>query len=255
MDEDGSTVIDTYRTFADVITTPTVTTVKTTTTEHTLWTDGKTTTSDITTSKDGPLVNIVSTETRKEHINTISKVEKTTKKVFKGESYIYTTYVIEPVYSFDSDSVTTKKYKIYADTITTPITTSLITETIERTLWKDGSITDKVVDVSKSSDTVEKTTISHRKELIDIITTKVKEYGGKDGQDLITSIFKTQYSGNFSDLDDLEIKKLSERVCHEIKIRGITFKLEGAFQPSGYNWNDWSKLKKINNLVSKCLNR
>jgi len=46
-DENGSAVIDTYRTYTDTITTPTITTASTTTTKHTLWTNGKTTTTDV----------------------------------------------------------------------------------------------------------------------------------------------------------------------------------------------------------------
>jgi len=260
MDEDGSTVIDTYRTFTDAITTPTVTTVKTTTTEHTLWTDGKTTTSDITTSKDSPLTSVISTKVRKEHIDrkvipnivSTNDTKETNIEVFRGRPIVDSDCHIKKKRHRDGDKNIIRVTEICINTITTPITTVKTINTKRNTLWTDGNTTGEIIDTHKEESVVNDVTTSeiekrHKSEIIEY--KKLDEEESQDRLEGYLNILKI----NSEELTDSEREKLANLICQKFKAQGVVFTLSARFYDADHNWNKMSGFEKIYDLIEKCL--
>ncbi len=261
MDINGSRVIDTYRTYTDVITTPTVVTTTKTTTEHTLWTDGKTTTRDITSSKDSPLTNIVSTKTRKEHIDKktipnivgVDDVQEVTDQTVKGDPIVESDCVIrEDRHKDNRKNIIIRISEVCKNTITVPITTIKTTTTKRNTLWTDGSTTSKIIDqhteesttYSTATDTTEK---GRGSEIIEY-----RKLDEKESQNMLENYLNnTEHDPETLTGDRLE--KLANLICQKYKAQGIEFTLSARFYGSDHNWNEPSGFEKLYDLVEKCL--
>jgi hypothetical protein len=252
MDEDGSTVIDTYRTFTGAITTPTVTTVKTTTTEYALWTDGNTTTSDITTSKDSPLTSIISTKVRKEHIgrkvipNIVSTndTKETNTEVFRGRPIVDSDCHIKKKGHRDGDKNIIRVSEICINTITTPITTVKTINTKRNTLWTDGNITSEIINTHKEESVVNDVTTSE-------IEKKLDEEEDQDRLEDRLEDYLNILKINSEELTDSEREKLANLICQKFKAQGFT--LSARFYDKDHNWNKTSGFEKIYTLIEKCL--
>jgi len=260
-DENGSTVIDTYRTFTDTVTTPTVTTVKTTTTEHTLWTDDNITTSDITTSKDSPLTNDISTKVRKEHVdrevipNVVSTndAKEDNVEVFKGQPIVDSDCYIKERRHRDGDkNIIIRVSEICKNTITTPVTTIKTTITKRNTVWTDGSTTSEIIDTHKEESTINDVTTSTTEEGRGSEIIEYKKLDEQEGQDRLED-YLNNLGVNSEELTDSEHEKLADLICQKLKAQGIEFTLSARFYGSDHNWNEPSGFEKIYDLIEKCL--
>jgi len=259
-DENGSTVIDTYRTFTDTVTTPTVTTVKTTTTEHTLWTDGETITSDITTSKDSPISNVVTTKKREEHVDqtiiphvvSTEDIEEVTTETIKGKPIIASVCNPDKIerYKDNNNNTIIKVSKTCENTITTPITTIETTTKKINTLWTNKNITSEVVGTNKRKSIDGKD--SETNTSTDIQEIKFKEINNTEGKAKVKDVLSDlgYDEGRLKGLSPSDLRELSDKICNELKMEAIG--LTPIFYPSTHNWNKLSGFQLLYKMINKC---
>jgi hypothetical protein len=260
-DKNGSTVIDTYHTYIDTITTPTVTTTTTTTTEHTLWTDGKTTTSDMTTSKDTPLTNVITIKTREEHVDKkiipkfVSEydTQEITTKSFKGKPTVDSDCTVKEKRHRDgSKNIIIRMSEICMYTITTPITTVKTIITKRNTLWTDGNTTSKEIDVHTEESTISTTTTSTIERKLGSEIIEYQKLDEKYSQDKLED-YLNNIGVDPDKLTQSERKKFADLICQKFEAQGIEFTLSARLYGSEHNWNEPSGFEKLYDLIEKCL--
>jgi len=263
IDENGSTVIDTYRISTDTITTPTFVTTTTTTTEHTLWTDGKTTTKDTTTSKDSLLFSAVSTKTRKEYkgrkvipnIISTNDSHETTTETFKGTPIIIDSdcTIKEKRHRDSNKNIIIKIFEICKKTATTPITTVKTTTYKRNILWTDESITSEVIDTHTEESTVNiATTYVTEEKFVRTKTIKFRKLNPEDSQKELENYLKD--AGLILDkLSESDLKNLAVARCKKLKVQGIEYAFIARFHDEKWNWNKKSGFEKLYDLIDKCL--
>ena len=89
-----------------------------------------------------------------------------------GSSSVTTISTIEDKVSTDANGNTiTKKYRIYIDTITTPIITTTTITTTQTKTFSDGTITNEIIGITTTSDIDNLVATTTREELIDTVIT------------------------------------------------------------------------------------
>ncbi|MBL7003537.1 MAG: hypothetical protein ISR69_05890 [Gammaproteobacteria bacterium] len=261
MDENGSTIIDTYRIYTDTITAPIVMKITTITTQHTLWTNGEIKTKDTETTKEKPLSSTTSTKTRKVHVNrevipnivSTNDIQEIATKIYKGSPNIDSDCSTrEEAYRDDDKNTTITTYETCVNVITTPITTIKTTVTKRNTLWTDRNTTSKVIDTHEERSTISTTTTNITE---DIIGTRLIDYQQltlKEGEEVLKDYIKSQGSDPET-MSDSELGDLSALICQELKIQGIGFTQNPIFYDSSHNWNDPSGFEKLYDMIEKCL--
>jgi subtilisin family serine protease len=149
LDDNGSTVTETWRVYTDTTTTPITTTVTTTTTRTTTYTDGTTSAEVIDVSSTSSTSNTVTTGTREELLSTVTTPNVAS--VTDSTSSSTTTTVSDPVFDRTVTNTDTRPdgvwtyYYDYWVTTTTAVTTITTTRT---TTYTDGTSTAEVIDVA-----------------------------------------------------------------------------------------------------------
>jgi len=260
-DENGSEVIDTYRTYKDTITTPTVVTITKTTTKHILWSDGKTTTSDMTTSSDTPVTNVVTTQEREEYVDrkvipkivSVDDTRKASTNTFKGSPNIESDCTIkEKNHKEDNKNIIIKISETCVNTVTTPVTTTKTIITKRNTLWTDGNITSKEIDVHKEESTINSTTINTTKRKLGSEVIEFKKLNQKESQGKLKGYLNNSREDP-EKLTQLELESLANLICQKFKAQGLEFTQIPKFYDQIHNWNNPSGFEKLYSLIEKCL--
>jgi len=261
MDENGSTVIDTYRIYTDTTTVPVVMETTTITTQHTLWTDGKTTTKDTTKTKDSPLSSTVSTKNRKVHVNrrvapnivSINNTQETATKKMRGAPSIDSDCTTrDKSYRSNDKTTTITTYKTCVNIVTTPITTVKTTTTKRNTLWTDGSTTNEVINVHKEELTINCITKNTTEDIVGSRIINYYQLTLEKGGDVLRG-YISNLGADPETMSDPELSDLAALICQKLKVQGIGFTPNPIFYDSSHNWNNPSGFEKLYDLIEKCL--
>jgi len=156
-DANGSTVVKTYTIYTDTTTTPVTTTTTTTTTRTTLWTDGSTTSEVINVASSDSVIDVVTTATREELINTVVTPNVAgTSTIYKNErTSTVQGELVSELYGTNSDTITVGT-DANGDPIQQQVTlyyyswyrmthTKTLKDKYTRTTYTDGSTSDVLV--------------------------------------------------------------------------------------------------------------
>ena len=179
-DDNGSTVVKTYRVYTDTTTVTTTTVTKVTTTRTTTWSDSSTTNEVIGTSTSMASNDTVTVATREELTNTVvtinavstSDSDSTSSTTSNGVVDKVTTSTTEDRTSADENgSTVVKSYTIYTDTTTTPVTTTITVTTTRTTTWSDSSTTNEVIGTLVTDSAEFVVSVDVREELTNAVVT------------------------------------------------------------------------------------
>ncbi len=179
-DDNGSTVVKTYRVYTDTTTVTTTTVTKVTTTRTTTWTDDSTASEVIGTSTSTASNDTVTVATREELTNTVvtinavstSDSDSTSSTTLNGVVDKVTTSTTEDRTSADENgSTVVKSYTIYTDTTTTPVTTTITVTTTRTTTWSDSSTTNEVIGTLVTDSAEFVVSVDVREELTNAVVT------------------------------------------------------------------------------------
>ncbi|MEO1944327.1 MAG: hypothetical protein ABGY11_08490 [Candidatus Thioglobus sp.] len=261
MDENGSTVIDTYRIYTDTITAPIVMKITTITTRHTLWTDGEIKTEDTEITKEKPLSSTTSTKTRKVHVNrevipnvvSINDIQETAIKKIKRTPSIDSNCTTRDESYRDNDKTTTiTTYKTCVNIITTPITTVKTTTTKRNTLWTDGSTTNEVINVHKEELTINCITKNTTEDIVGSRIINYYQLTLEKGEGVLRG-YISNLGADPETMSDPELSDLAALICQKLKVQGIGFTSNPIFYDSSHNWNNPSGFEKLYDMIERCL--
>ena len=180
-DANGNTVTKTFIIYTDTVTTPVTTTTVTTITRTNTWSDGSTTTQQISSTSSDSVTNTVSTSNREELSNTVITAnimsyvdtESSTSSSSNGDATTTTeTTSTRTADTTDSSGNTiTTTYTTYTDTTTTSVTTTVVTTTTRTYTWSNGNTTSEVIDTATTESTENVVTTSTREEATGVTST------------------------------------------------------------------------------------
>ena len=231
------------------------------TTQHTLWTDGKTTTKDTTKTKDSPLSSTVSIKNRKAHVNrkvipnivSINNTQETATKKMRGAPSIDSDCTTrDKSYRSNDKTTTITTYKTCVNIVTTPITTVKTTTTKRNTLWTDGSTTNEVINVHKEDLTINCITKNTTEDIVGSMLINYHQLTLEKGEDVLRG-YISNLGADPETMSDPELSDLAALICQKLKVQGIGFTSNPIFYDSGHNWNNPSGFEKLYDLIEKCL--